>query len=183
LGNPNTTGDENTGVASDYFDIPTETKETPEEILERTKSDLLERPDHAFFYYERAVAFKDLNNFSDAWLAINKAIELSPKDAFYYFNRGEILSENQQYRAALIDFDIAVKLAPEDTFYLCCRAGSLFRLNKLKPALTDCNTAIELDSKYILPYMMRKEIYLLTGMKDKADADQLIIDQLNEKDA
>lgn len=181
LGHPKKIGDEGKWVASDYFDKPREIKETPKEILERTESDLLDRPDHAFSYYERASAFKDLNRLSDAWLAINKAIELSPEDAFYYFNRGEILTDAQQHRTALIDFDIAVKLAPKDTFYLCCRAGSLFQLNKLKPALNDCNTAIELDSKYILPYMMRKEIYLLMGMKDKAEADQVIIDQLSEK--
>lgn len=181
LGNPKTIGNEKEGVASDYFDIPIEIKETPQDVLNRTESELLERADDAFLYYERSAAFKDLNHLSDAWLAINKAIELSPKDAFYYSHRGEILSDIQQHRAALIDFDIAVKFAPDDTFYLCCRAGSLFRLNKLEPALADCNKAISLDSKAILPYMIRKEIYLLMGRKEKAEADQIIIDQLSEK--
>ena len=183
LGNPKTIGDEDAGVASDYFDEPSEIKETPEEVLVRTESELLETPDHAFTYCERAEAFKSLDNFSEAFLAINKAIELSPKDAFYYFNRGEILNEAKQHRAALIDFDTAVKFAPEDAFYLSCRAGSLLQLNKLKPAINDCNSAISLDSKSILPYMIRREIYQLLGMEDKAEADQLIIDNLDEEDA
>lgn len=182
MGNPKTIGDEHAGVASDYFDKPSDEKETPNEILSRTDFELQETPDNAFSYCEKADAFKSLDNYSEALLAINKAIELSPKDAFYYFNRGEILNEVKQYRAALIDYDTAVKFAPEDVFYLSCRAGSLFQLNKLKPALKDCNKAILLDSKSILPYMIRREIYLLLGEKNKAEADEQIIDKLNKKD-
>jgi tetratricopeptide (TPR) repeat protein len=183
LGHPETIGDENVGVASDYFDLPSERKETPEEILFRTEQELQNDPDYAFHYYERATAFMKTDNLSDAYLSINKAIEIAPEDAFYYYIRGEILNEAKQYRAALINYDIAVKLKPDDTFYLSCRAGSLFQLNKLSASLNDCNQAINMNPELVLPYMMRKEIYLLMGMKDEAEADQIIIDQINEKDA
>lgn len=178
LGHPETIGNEKTGVASDYFDNPSEIKETPEEILIRTELELQKDPDYAFHHYERAEALMNTNNFAEAYISINKAIEIDSKNAFYYYFRGEILNETKQYRAALVNYDIAVKLKPDDTFYLSCRAGSLFRLNKLTASLKDCNQAIQLNPKSVLPYMMRKEIYLLMGMKDKAEADQIIIDQL-----
>lgn len=181
LGNPKIIGNEDVGVASDYFDDAEEIKETAEEILARTEIEILERPDYDFPYFERASVFKDKKYYSDALLAINKAIELKTKDAFYHYMRGDILIEVEQYRAALIEFDIAVKLTPENAFYLCCRADTLFKLNKIKPAFDDCNHAIDLDPSYVLPYMTRQEIYLFMGMEDKAELDQLIIDKLNDK--
>ncbi len=145
LGHPGTMGDEEKAVASDYFDEVKEQKETPEEILSRTAEDLIKEPDHAFYHYERAAAFQELGNISEAYQAIQKALEFEPEDAFYNFIQGEILNESQKYRAALISFDTAVKLKPNDTYYLCSRAAALYRLNKFKPSINDCNQAIKMD--------------------------------------
>jgi tetratricopeptide (TPR) repeat protein len=154
-------------------------QETPEQILKRTEKMLAENPDHAFAHYERANAFKDLGNLSDAYISISKAVELDGNDPFYHFIKGEILNEGGEYRAALISYDTAVNLNPDDTFYLCCRAGLLFQFNKLKPSIDDCNRVIELDSGCLLAYMIRKDIYELMGMEDKAEIDQITINRLN----
>jgi len=182
-GYPFTIGNEEEGVASQYFDEPKEKEEeTPVQILQRTEKMLTENPDHAFAHYERANVFKDLGNLSDAYISISKAVELDGNDPFYHFIKGEILNEGGEYRAALISYDTAVHLNPDDTFYLCCRAGLLFQLNKLKPSIDDCNRAIELDSGCLLAYMIRKDIYELRGMEDKAEMDQMIIDKLEQQD-
>lgn len=184
FGNPPTMGDEGAGVAADFMDKKEneeEEEETPQEVIRRTCEQLADEPDRAFLHYEKAVAYKDLGEYSEAYLAISRAIELDRQDPFYYFIRGEILTDTQQHRAALVDFDTAVNLKPEDTFYLCCRAESLLKLNKLKPSIDDCNHAIELDSRCLLAYMMRKEIFELMGIEDQAEADQRIIDKLEEE--
>ncbi len=189
LGHPDTLGDDDPGVADDYLDRlkGEDDKETPQEILRRTEDELAnnqltENFDKAFAHYERAVAHKDLGDYSEAYLAITRAVELEPKDPFYYFFRGEILTDAEQHRAALIDYDVAVKLKPDDTLYLCCRATSLYHLNKLKPSIDDCNRAIELDFTCTLAYMIRKQIYEAMGMEDKAEKDQMIIDNLEEEE-
>ncbi len=191
LGHPDTMGDEKAGTSADYIDLYLESDEdeaeTLEEILRRTEDQLnnnrlTENFDKAFAHYERALAQKDLGDYSEAYLSITKAVELEPKDPFYYFIRGEILTDVKQHRAALIDYDVAVKLKPDDTLYLCCRATSLFHLNKLKPSIDDCNSAIEIDSACTLAYMIRKEIYEVMGMDDKAEMDQMIIDKLKEEE-
>jgi len=189
LGRPDTLGDDGPGVADDYFDRESieNDKETPQETLRRTEEELTsnqltESFDKAFAHYERSLAHKDLGDYSEAYLAITRAIEQEPKDPFYYFFRGEILTDTGQHRAALIDYDVAVKLKPDDTLYLCCRATSLYYLNKLKPSIDDCNSAIELDSSCTLAYMIRKQIYEIMGMEDKAEMDQMIIDKLKEEE-
>ncbi len=182
-GYPLTIGNEEEGVASQYFDEPKEKEEeTPVQILQRTEKMLAENPDHAFAHYERANALKDLGELSEAYISISKAVELDGNDPFYHFIKGEILNEGGEYRAALISYDTAVNLNSDDTFYLCCRAGVLFQLNKLKPSIDDCNRAIELDSGCLLAYMIRKDIYELMGMEDKAELDQMMIDRLEPQD-
>ncbi len=186
LGHPPTMGDEEIGVAADFLDKKEveddeEREETPQEVIRRVSEQLPMEPDRAFLYYEKANAHKDMGQYSEAYEEIGRAIELDRSDPFYYFIRGEILTQTDQHRAALIDFDTAVNLKPDETLYLCCRAGSLFYLNKLKPSIDDCNQAIELDSRCLLAYMMRKEIYEVMGMDDLAEADQMMIDRLEKE--
>jgi tetratricopeptide (TPR) repeat protein len=182
LGHPTIIGDEKAGLASDYFDAPKESGETPDEVLIRTELELQKDPDYAYYHYERSLAFLKKDNLAEAYQAITKAVELAPKDPFYYFMSGEVLKEAKKYRAALINYDTALKFKPNDSFYLCCRAEMLIKLNKLDAALNDCNKSIELFPDYTLAYMVRKEIYLLMGLNNKADADDRIIDDLEKQD-
>ncbi len=182
MGSPETMGDEELGVVADYLDEQMGYSDGAyvESMEIDGEKDVPE--ENEFALYERAIGLKDAGNYKEAYELISKAIELNMRDPFYHFIRGEILTETEQHRAALIDFDIAVKLAPKDTLYLCCRAGSLFKLNKVKAAFDDCNMAIEEDSRYVLAYMMRKEIYEFMGIEDKAEADQRIIDRLDAEE-
>ncbi|GBU28983.1 hypothetical protein R84B8_02545 [Treponema sp. R8-4-B8] len=111
------------------------------------------------------------NQFDEAIIAFNKAIELNPKNAIAYGGRGEAFRGKKQYDKAINDFNKAIELNPKNAFAYRCRGEALRCKNQYDKAINDFTKAIELNPKNAFAYRGRGVAYRLKGNNKQAVSD------------
>ena len=74
------------------------------------------------FRSSRGVAKGRLNDYSDAIIDLNKAIEINPRYAEAYNDRGVAKRGLKDYDSAIADFDKAIEINPNYTKAIASRA-------------------------------------------------------------
>ncbi len=115
---------------------------------DRLMNDLVEKePHHSLSFSFRGMYLLNIrNNFPDALMDLNRAVQLDSLVADHYFSRGSIKWAMHDTIGASRDFDKAVLLNPSKHTYVQTRGLLELRLADFKRALNDLNTSIELDA-------------------------------------
>jgi len=132
--------------------------------LERNPKDL-----HA--YSQRAIAWKEKQEFEKALADYNEAIKLNPMSSISYHNRGMLWRAKKENNKALADFNEALRLRPSNAFALHSRGHIYLERKEYDQALADFNEAIQLQPKYADLYNDRGNVRLAQNDLDKALED------------
>ncbi|MBI4929136.1 MAG: tetratricopeptide repeat protein [Bacteroidetes bacterium] len=107
-------------------------------------SDVLKKYDDSYVaFYNRGVAYKDLNEYKKAIIDFNKSIEMRPEYDRAYTNRGAIRVILGDYNGAIEDFNQTIKHNPHDTTALFNRGNAKAYIRDFKGAIEDYNKTIE----------------------------------------
>tara|TARA_Y100001968_G_C19128618_1_gene605550 strand:+ start:225 stop:701 length:477 start_codon:yes stop_codon:yes gene_type:complete len=90
--------------------------------------------------------YKD-ENYSDALVDINKAINLDSDNLVYYGMRGGIKSRLGDYYGTISDYNKVLRLGPEDDYYFKWRGFAKERIGDIKGACADWRKASSLGDK------------------------------------
>ncbi len=122
-------------------------------------------------HIERGVALLLEEEYEQATIEFNKAIELNPNESSAYLYRGISYGERGEYDKAIADFTEAIELNPnsKQTYY---NRGFVYeRKGEYDRAIADYSQSIELDPAYALAYAHRASAYKAQGMEAQAIAD------------
>jgi tetratricopeptide (TPR) repeat protein len=95
------------------------------------------------------------NEFMEALLNLNKAIQTDPKYSPAYYLRGNIKDKFEDRHGAMKDYNIAVEKNPKfaDAFY--ARGNVKMKLQDYYGAIADYSSAIAINENYIEAYFNR----------------------------
>jgi tetratricopeptide (TPR) repeat protein len=101
--------------------------------------------------------------YTDAIVAFNQALILSPLHAESYYNRGMARVMLGEYYKALLDFDEALNLSPNNAQIYGERAVTKFHLQDHRGALEDFNFAVKFDLNNPYRYSSRAYVRAILG--------------------
>ena len=134
------------------------------------------RPNDRPMMSNKAIAYIQLKDYSNAEIALEELIQAYPKNSYGYLTRGTMYLEKGDTALALIDYDKSIEIDP---YYAPCygnRAIVLYQTNRLQEALADLNEAIRLNTReggyYINRGLVRYQMNDLRGAM--ADYDQVV---------
>lgn len=146
-------------------------KENPRLSVEE-QTHLIERhPKQASHYVNRAFAFTQLQEFTEAAKDYDRAIEIEPENERLYFLRGIFRMNCQLTELALADFERVLAITGGDDSARAHRASLLIRLNRFQEAIDDYT---QLIAKYPEdPHSYSGRAFALTalGNTDRAQED------------
>lgn len=142
---------------------------------------LVVNPKCARCYMNIGRIYASKNDFNQAIVYLDKAVNTDPKDALIVSNRAIIKEYAGNVFGALADHNNAIELAPQNADHYTERGLYNGRQNYLELALTDFNKAIELAPNDHFAYFYRGQIYFKQNNWENAlkDADKAIT--LNDK--
>lgn len=126
-------------------------------------------------FFEKAMADRLANNFTDAEQQLTQAIQASPDTGNYYYWRGDTRIRMQNYADAKTDFDRSIELMPQDRPSHVGRGIAELWLNDPQAAVDDLTAAIAAastpDGVSAWAFRARGLAYASLGQSDKAIAD------------
>ena len=129
----------------------------------------LERdPHNATLYCDRGAAYLMLQNFDNALLDFNRAIDLKPDYADAWSNRGLVHYTEKKYEAALADYSQAIKILDTDGVYFLNRGQAYRQLGNYEQALADLDRTLELIPNLSDVKKERGLVYYAMGKKEQA---------------
>ena len=99
--------------------------------------------------YKTGLAFSKNQNYSDALIALSKAIELNPEMVKAYAARAHVYEMIDSLDLACLDYNRATALKPNEEEYFYSRAHLCLVQEKYEEAIISANKALSLKKKYI----------------------------------
>ncbi len=99
----------------------------------------------ALQYNKKGDDFFDAENYEEALLCFNKAVELEPTNGEFWKNKGAVLEELEKSEDALVCYDKAVQLEPTNGEFWKTKGLMLQVQNKSEEALQCFDKAVELE--------------------------------------
>jgi tetratricopeptide (TPR) repeat protein len=96
-------------------------------------------------YYNRGIAYANLNKIEMAINDFGKAILINTLDYKSYYNRGNLKMQQENFEGALIDFDKAIEIYPKYERAYSNRATTKAFLKDYNGAIKDYDFIIELN--------------------------------------
>ena len=112
-------------------------------------------------YNNLGSAYKNMNQFDQAVLAYNKAIELQPGFPDAIFGRGLTYTDLKKYDAAIADFTTILKEDPNNANAYYSRGLAHRGKNDIDAAITDYQQAIQTNPNYAQAYTNLGNIYFM----------------------
>lgn len=135
-------------------------------------------------YWNRANAYRDLNNYDDAIKDYNEAIRLEPNKLGLYNSRGKLYFNLKQFDKAAADYLQGLKIDSTNSELYVNLAASKASINDMNAALFYVNKAIKFDPKN--PNAYKTHFIMMLGAKDDEaalkDAENAIKYGLREGD-
>ncbi len=126
-------------------------------------------------FFEKAMADRLANDFTDADQELTQAIQESPDTGNYYYWRGDTRIRMQNYTDAMTDFNKSIELMPQDRPSRVGRGIAELWLNNPQAAVDDLTTAIQAvptpDKVSAWAFRARGLAYASLGQSDNAVAD------------
>ena len=120
-------------------------------------------PDNAILYCDRAYIYLRMNQYENALLDYNRAIELNPADYDFYFERGVTYYYLGNLQSAVQDFTKALALRPNDDWALYNRGVMYALLQQPKHAIEDLTSAIAQNPFHVSAFETRGALYADMG--------------------
>ena len=152
----------NSGIYKEEFYIK-EYKISDSNIIRFSEKELI-----GYFYYKIGCVQYELNDYKDALINFNNAIELNKNCSNFYYNRGITKNKLKDYTSAIIDFDSAIELYNNDYNIYFGRGNAKYEINDLYGAIKDYDRVIELNNKFYEAFFNRGMIK--SEIKDYSDA-------------
>lgn len=130
-------------------------------------------------YIGRGRSFALQKKYKRALEDFNKAITLDSLNAEAYSYRSNTYSHLAQFERAIQDADRALKLDPKSSSFYLRRGYAYQGAGYLDRAIADFTKAIELDPD-AAAYIARMQAYLVKGDATKAEADQKMLEKVEE---
>ncbi len=117
----------------------------------------------ALEHLEQGDTYVDQEQWDEAIVQYDKAIELDPKLAVAYNNRGWAYNEIGQWNLAIIDLDKAIELDPELAMAYYNRGTAYYYKGEIDNAIADWNKVIEVSTNPDLIQLATEAISELEG--------------------
>lgn len=141
---------------------------------------ILDKPDDASLYNERAKIYLKLKQFEDAINDTKRSIRIDSTNAAYYLTEADVFFASNQTRNAKDVLELVVKRFPQNTEGLLKLAELLYFVKQYDPAFEKINTALKIDQHLAKAYYLKGSIYKEVGDTAKAISSlQTTIDQDN----
>jgi tetratricopeptide (TPR) repeat protein/S1-C subfamily serine protease len=127
-------------------------------------------PKNANLFNSKSTNFRDLKRYPEALLAIDQAIELSPRAAFYN-NRGLTYYYLKEYAKAIADYDKAIAINPEFAPAYGNRGNTYHALKQYAKAIADFDRTIVINPSLADAYNNRRITYRILKEYSKAMVD------------
>lgn len=129
---------------------------------------------------ERARELFEMEQWSDALIEIDAALDMNPYNAAWHCNRGYILDQLGRLEDAVRSFEQAAELDPNDKEALLALGMDLTRLNRCALALDAFEALQRLDPAFEPSYCQRIVTYAQMGQHDKAEEMFYLAQHLND---
>lgn len=140
-----------------------------DQIINTQTKVLQQDPNNVSALIERANAFKDKSDFTNALTDYNKAIELSPSSARAFLGRGQTYLGLNQYEKALEDLNKSIAFNPDLNEAYASRGEARVKLQSdFQAALTDFDRAIALGYNNPNLYRYRGQAYFRLNQRNQA---------------
>jgi tetratricopeptide (TPR) repeat protein len=172
--NTNTSTKTSTLTAEDYFYLAYNNESDYQYKIENyTKCLKLEIDDanKATAYYNRGIAYYDLENYKAAIADYTSALRIDPGYAAAYNNRGIAYRKLENYKAAIADYTSALKINPDDADAYYNRGNAYYNLENYTAAIADYTSALRINPGYAAAYNGRGNAYTNIGNYNEAIAD------------
>ncbi len=111
-------------------------------------------------YFRSLISYAS-ENYIEAIIDIDKAIEITPINGFAFNLRGLINVGLLNYKEALEDFEYAIRLNPEQAIYYFNKAKIEYKIGNLIEAQKSLEKSIDLDVNNEAAYILKAEISIL----------------------
>lgn len=126
------------------------------DIAEKFFDALIKRyPDYTPAYLTRAQMHLEQQDTTQAFVDLNKAIEIDPYTAQSFSVRGLLYFQKKDYNKALADLDEAIRLDPYFEGNYINRGLVKYNLNDLRGAMADYNFVLERDGSNLIALFNR----------------------------
>ncbi|WP_276929371.1 tetratricopeptide repeat protein [Ferroplasma acidiphilum] len=128
------------------------------------------------YYIAKAYALINDNNNSEAYAALDTAINMAPGNPDYHSIKGDLLLDDKKYGPAIEQYNIAIKILPGVYQFHYGKAMTYSYMEKFPEALEEYNRVIEIEPNFGEAYYNRSIIYLNQGKFEDAilDAERAI---------
>lgn len=133
-------------------------------------------------YYNRGLAYNQLNDNNKAMADFNTAIELNPDNALYYLERGTIYIIIENFDKAISDLNQAIKLDENNKMAYAYRGYAHFGNQDYNKAIDDFSEAIVSGAELSFNYFMRGLAYFQKDTLGVAIIDFNKVIELNPND-
>ncbi|OKH30220.1 hypothetical protein NIES2101_42645 [Calothrix sp. HK-06] len=136
------------------------------------------KPDYIAALQIQSLVYRNLKQYEQALVAINKAIEHQPKNPNLYNEKYGVLQNLKRYSEAEIAIRLAIKYSPRSSFYL--NLGVVYAYQKKSDlAIANFTKTIQINPQYALAYYNRGIVYKDQKKSDLAIADYSKAIQIN----
>lgn len=124
----------------------------------------------ADYFYYRGISNKELRNYENAILDLNKAIDLDPKSKLenYFYQRATVFYEQKEYVKSIEDLDVAISINKNNPAYMIEKAFNYMYLSSYEDAFCEIEKAKSMDAKKLDLYNTYSNYYRLTNAFEKA---------------
>ncbi|AGO60103.1 tetratricopeptide repeat-containing protein [Ferroplasma acidiphilum] len=112
------------------------------------------------YYIAKAYALINDNNNSEAYTALDTAINMAPGNPDYHSIKGDLLLDDKKYGPALEQYNTAIKILPGVYQFHYGKAMAYSYMEKFPEALEEYNRVIEIEPNFGEAYYNRSIIYL-----------------------
>lgn len=102
---------------------------------------------NAYAYYNRANAYRKLEDWDAALLDYSRSLQINPDNAFAYLYRGQTFAKLEKYPEAIADFTQGIEVNKQEPMLYVGRAEAHAKTPDLEAAREDFQTAIDLLKK------------------------------------
>jgi tetratricopeptide (TPR) repeat protein len=134
-------------------------------------------------YTQKGRAFLEKEEYVDALVNLNRAIELDPANAAAYFLRGNIKDNFGDRHGSMKDYNLAIESNPKFADAFFARGNVKMKLQDYYGAVDDYTAAIAINENYVEAYFSRgKAKQYLQAYQDAINDCSKIL-QINPKNA
>ncbi|WP_422928855.1 tetratricopeptide repeat protein [Singulisphaera sp. PoT] len=122
----------------------------------------------ALDWHELGYCHNALENFGEAVISFEKAIEIDPNNASPWVSKGDALAGLGRHEDAILCFDKAIEIDPNDDSAWASKGDALAGLGRREDAILCFDKAIEIDPNYAFPWSGKGRALADLGRREDA---------------